>query len=109
MKIYYIFLCFVILLKCLYILSAVRVFIHKRIKKDTNSAKYKKIKSNNEKILVISEFFMFVLLLLIFIPIKNYRLSREPVIVNHHEKLIFFILGILSIINLNYDVFINST
>ena len=109
MKIYYIFLCLVVLLKFTYILFSIRVFYHKRIKKDTDSNKYKKIETNKKKLLVISEFFMFLLLLLIFIPIKNYRLSREPVLVNYHEKIIFFILGIISLINLNYSVFTNST
>ena len=109
MKIYYIFLCIVVLLKIIYILSAIRVFYHKRIKKDTDSAKYKKIELNNQRLLVISELLMFILLILIFIPLKNYRFSRDQVLVNYHEKLIFFVLGILSIINLNYSVFTNST
>ena len=108
MKLYYIFLCIVILIKFIYIISAIRVFYHKKIKQDTDSDKYKKIQANNQKLLVISELLMFILLL-IFVPIKNYRWSKEPVIVNHHEKLIFFVLGILSIINLNYTVFTNST
>ena len=91
--IYNAFILLVVVMKIVFIISAIIVFYHKKIKKDTDSEKYKKAVENKQTILNISEFLMFVLLGIVFFP-KN----RQPVEVTHEEKLIFLVLAVLGII-----------
>ena len=97
-RLYEIFLTIVIIGKLFYLFSTIRMKTLERL--NTNDEKLKKIKDRNERILIGSEILMYILLLIIFRPWQ----SHKNVVINRHEQVIFFILGILGLIHSDWSL-----
>ena len=98
MNIYEIFLIIVIIGKLIYFASTIRMRILKRT--DPNNSKLEAIQDRNERILIASEALMYLLLMIIFRPWQK----NKNVIVDKHEQIIFFVLGILGLIHSNWSL-----
>ena len=69
---------------------------------DPKNDKLAVIKDRNQRILIGSEVLMFILLMIIFRPWQ----SHKNVIINRHEQVIFFVLGILGLIHTDWSLLI---
>ena len=91
-----IFLIFVIFLKLFYIISEFALGIYKK-RKSINPKKLEKLEYYNEQMYLISQIGMFLLLAIIFKP-----WGPKEITVTHHEKLIFFSIGIIGLTHIQY-------
>jgi len=98
MNIYEFFLIIVIIGKLFYFLSTIRMRILQRT--DPNNSKLEAIQDRNTRILIASEALMYILLMIIFRPWQK----NKKVIVDRHEQLIFFVLGILELVHTDWSM-----
>ena len=99
-RLYVIFLTIVIISKIFYLISTIRMRTMERV--DPKSDKLADIKDRNQRILIGGEVLMFILLMIIFRPWQ----SHKNVIINRHEQLIFFVLGILGLVHSDWSLLI---
>jgi hypothetical protein len=97
-RLYVIFLTIVIISKIFYLISTIRMRTMERV--DPKSDKLAAIKDRNQRILIGGEVLMFILLMIIFRPWQ----SHKNVIINRHEQLIFFVLGILGLVHSDWSL-----
>lgn len=97
-RLYVIFLTIVIIAKVFYFISTIRMRTMERI--DPKNDKLEVIKDRNQRILIGSEVLMFILLMIIFRPWQ----SHKNVIINRHEQVIFFVLGILGLVHTDWSL-----
>ena len=95
---YVIFLTIVIIAKIFYLISTIRMRTIEIV--EPKSDKLTTIKDRNKRILIGSEVLMFILLMIIFRPWQ----SHKNVIINRHEQIIFFVLGILGLIHTDWSL-----
>lgn len=95
----------VIVVKILFILFMLRLYINEYIFYDnskTNEIKYRK-----EKLHYTFIFLMYVLLILLFNPFQNNIKINEPSSEAYHLKLLIFSLGLIQILNFDYSKLIS--
>lgn len=97
-RLYVMFLSIVIIAKVFYFISTIRMRTLERV--DPKNDKLAAIKDRNQRILLGSEVLMFILLMIIFRPWQ----SHKNVIINRHEQIIFFVLGILGLIHTDWSL-----
>lgn len=93
------FLILVVILKVLYLVSEILLGIY-RHKKIIDEKTLDKLEHYNEQMYIVSQFGMFLLLAIIFRPGGS-----KEVLVNYHEKLIFFSIGIIGLTHIQYRNF----
>lgn len=99
--IYGIFIAILIILKFVYTFVSIYLFFDI---KNSSSDKYQKINTFNSKLLIVSECGLFLLLLIVFFPF-----TRKEIIINWHEKLLFFFLGMVGLLHTNYRYLFSSS
>tara|TARA_B100000902_G_C27088019_1_gene802366 strand:+ start:531 stop:854 length:324 start_codon:yes stop_codon:yes gene_type:complete len=92
----------IIILKFFLLFSTIRLAILKRTQ-PSNLNTLDTIQHRKEILSIIAEALMFILLILVFYPKRKTGYPNNGVLIYGHEKIIFFILGILGLINLNWD------
>ena len=99
-RIYDIALTIIILLKIAFIISTLRLFFYRRGHPD--GFELERLEKRNRRILEISEAGMFGLLLFLFRPGRG----NEVIHIGRHEQLIFFVLGIVGLMHLNWHLIV---
>jgi hypothetical protein len=90
------FLILVVIMKVAYLVSETVLGIYKH-RKTINNETLQKLEYYNEQMYIISQIGMFLLLAIIFRPGGN-----KQVVVDYHEKLIFFSIGIIGLTHIQY-------
>lgn len=98
--IYSVFIGILILLKFMYTFISTYLFVDKN---NNFTEHYQKIDTFNEKLFIISEFGLFLLLIIVFFPF-----SQKNIIITWHEKLLFFFLGVVGLFHVNYKFIFNK-
>ena len=98
-KIYDTFVVCIILLKILYIISMIHIAInHELSDKDENT----RLERRNEILKIVTEAMMFILLIIIFRPRRKTNNPGNVITIGGHEKIIFFTLGIMGLLSLDW-------
>ena len=100
---YDIFLIIIVILKIILVISSLRLTIYKHTS-SSDAYTIKKMTHRNEIMSVITESLMFVLLIIVFYPRRKTGNVNNAVIISGHEKIIFFTLGVIGLLNLNWPV-----
>jgi hypothetical protein len=96
------FLIVIVILRVILVISSIRLAIYKRTNsQDTYTIN--KMKHRNEIISVITEALMFLLLIMVFYPKRQTNNVNNSIIISGHEKIIFFTLGIIGLLNLDWS------
>ena len=103
-KIYDAFVIGTIFLKILFIISAIHITINHKFsdKENTN------LERRNEILKIITEAMMFILLIIIFRPGRKTNNPGNVITIGGHEKIIFFTLGIMGLLSLDYKQLYHS-
>lgn len=91
----------VLILKIIYFLISILYRICELLKIDSKKLKFLKLFRDNS--LIVSEFFMYIMIIILFFPTqkpKDIRIGRE-------EQIIIFMLGILGVIHTNLSTFVS--
>ena len=92
------FLTLVIIVKTIYLFDTIALRVTKA--EDPSYKNLDAMTLRNDQLFVISEGLMYVLLLIIFRPSKN----KDNIVINRHEQIIFFVLGILGLAHTNWSI-----
>jgi len=102
MKTFYeFFLIFVIILKFIYLIVVIGLFLYKYSNKQINYQDNKIIIFSN-KLKIFTQLIMFGLLIVIFRPWLKTGNPTNLVYINHHERIIFFALGIIGLLETDW-------
>ena len=93
----------IIALKIAFIVSTIRLFFYKRHHPD--GPELEKLEQRNDRVLAFSECGMFALLIILFRPGQG----KEVIHIGKHEQLIFFVLGIVGMMHLNWHLIIDGS
>lgn len=97
---YSLFVAILITMKIIYTIVSIYLFINKN---NSFTEKYQKLNIFNEKLLLVSEVGLFVLLLIVFFPFSN-----KEIIITFHEQILFFFLGIVGLLHIDYGFLLNK-
>ena len=96
----------IIALKMAFIASTLRIFFYKRSHPEGAFAvPLEVLERRNARILALSECGMFCLLIILFRPGQG----KEVIHIGRHEQLIFFVLGIVGLLHLNWHLIIEGS
>jgi hypothetical protein len=100
---YDIFLIIIVILKIILVISSLRLAIYKQTS-SSDTYNINKMTYRNEIMSVITEALMFILLIVVFYPPRKTGNANNAVIISGHEKIIFFTLGVIGLLNLDWSV-----
>ena len=95
----------IIVVKILFVLSMLRLYINEYMFKDNHNIT--EIEFRKEKLHYTFIFSMYVLLILLFNPFQNNIKINEPSSEAHHLKVLIFSLGLLQILHFDYGKLIS--
>ena len=93
----------IIALKMAFIVSTMRLFYYRR--EHPHGDNLEVLERRNARALALSECGMFSLLLVLFRPGQG----KEVIHIARHEQLIFFVLGIVGMMHLNWHLIIDGS
>jgi hypothetical protein len=91
----------VVVVKILFVLSTVRLYVNEYLFPDVS--KKKEIEHMKEKLHYTFILSMYMLLILLFNPFQNNIKINEPSSEAHHLKLLIFSLGLIQILHFDYS------
>ena len=96
---YGLFIAILITFKIIYTVVSIYLYFDRNY---SFTEKYQKLNIFNEKLLLVSEFGLFLLLLIVFFPFSN-----KEIIITFHEKILFFFLGMVGLLHIDYGFLFN--
>ena len=96
-SIYDIFIVVLIIFKIFYVMSTIRLKIIERTD-SKNKYELNEVRERNNKLLILTDIGLYILLMIVFLPTTN-----QAVTVSGHEKILFFALGVISLMHVDYE------
>jgi len=97
---YGIFITLLILIKVLYTILDIYLYFTKR----NQSQSHIEIENFNNKLLTVFEFGVFLLLIVIFLPFSG---NNNGILISKHEEFLFFMLGVVGLLHIDYKFLLN--
>ena len=99
-KLYNVLIYVIIILKVIYLLLTLLNHIAGYSDWDTKTKDF--INTMTDNCLIVSDFFMYMVLIILFSPLRK---KPVDIVINKHEQLIIWTLGILGLIHTNWNSF----